>query len=863
MTVGSSIFATHRQFVISDTMSFRPDLRLFFTAAAIFLSAGMALAQKYTISGYVTESGSGEPLIGVAVINSGSSLGTVTSNSGYYSISLEKGEHTLEFACIGYTPRSITVNLIADIRNNVQMEESNDMLEGAVVTTHYDNTGVRGTQMSAIEVPLTQIKAIPAIGGEVDVIKALQLLPGVQSGTEGTAGIYVRGGGADENLLLMDGVPLYNVNHLFGFFSVFNADALKNVTLYKGSFPARFGGHLSSVIDVRMNDGNENGIHGSASIGLISSKFNLEGPIVKGRTTFNLSARRTYMDLLAKPVLWYANRRNGNSKDDFERYGGGYDFYDLNAKITHRLNNGDRISLCIYSGDDNAHIRMTERYKYNETTYSPELEEFVKTGYVIDSREKMKFGWRWGNFVTSLRWNHELSPRLYMSTSASYTQYRSLLSVGMEESEKRILDGRTENESSADMGVDYNSLINDVAANADFEWHPDLRHDVKFGGGYTYHSFKPGIISLYQSYKGEETEGLDFSKEVGDTPLFSHEAAIYGEDNWAATPWLKVNLGARAALYSVSGKTYLSAEPRLSARALVSNEFSIKASYSEMSQFIHMLSNSNISMPSDLWVPVTSRIRPMRSRQAAVGAFYELGQFSFSAEGYYKTMSNVLEYKDGASYLGTSTGWEDKVSMGRGWSYGLELMAQKTVGRTTGWIGYTISKSMRKFDQPGNVINDGNPFPAKYDRRHDLSATVTHTFSKRFDLSATFVYTSGNCGTLGYDEYPLENLYPGEEGNGFEYSYMTGTYIPNRNNYRMPSYNRLDLGMNFYKQKKRGTRIWNLSVYNVYNRLNPFMIVQGSRGEEDPVTGQWHSIPVLKKMSIFPIMPSLSYTYKF
>lgn len=831
----------------------------------LLLLSLMAGAQKYTVSGYVTDAASGEPLIGVAVFDSGSACGTVTGNSGFYSISLDAGEKTLVFNCLGFAEHVEVLNLAGSITMNVKLRESMSELEGAVVTSRINDIGVHGTQMSAIEVPLSQIKTIPAFAGEVDVIKALQLLPGVQSGTEGSAGLYVRGGGADENLLLMDGVPLYNVNHLFGFFSVFNPDAIKNVTLYKGSFPARFGGHLSSVVDIRLNDGNDSEIHGAASIGLISSKFSLEGPIVKGRTTFNISARRTYLDLLAKPALAYVNKENYDDADNFAKYGGGYDFYDLNAKITHHFKNDDRLSLSFYTGDDAASVKMDDAYSYNIVEYDQDG-SYRKTDYINKYDQKIKFGWRWGNLVTALRWNHAITPKLYMTAGTSYTQYRSYLSLGMDEISGIYHGSKKMEVEQMSMGLDYNSRINDIAGFVDFEWFPSPDHEVKFGTGYTYHRFKPGIISVAQEYKGtyvpDELKPLSIS--VGDVPIVSHETALYGEDNWTVAPWLKANLGFRASLYSVGGKTYFSAEPRLSARALLTDRFSIKASYSEMGQYIHLLCNSNLSLPSDLWVPVTERIKPMRSRQVAAGAFYDIKRFEFSIEAYYKTMDNVLEYKDGASYFGVSTGWEDKVCMGRGWAYGVEFFVQKKTGKTTGWIGYTLARSMRQFDRPGNIINDGNPFPAKYDRRHDLSATVTHRFSKRFDLSANFVLSSGNCGSLGLDYYQLRDVTgTGKTAGMNDGWYSSGTYLPNRNNYRMPLYNRMDLGMNFYKEKKHGTSIWNISVYNVYNRLNPFLVIPDEHFEWDDATGEPKTWPVLKQISIFPIIPSVSYTFKF
>ena len=820
-----------------------------------FLYCASAWAQNATLSGYVLDAESGEPIIVATIVDQGSTLGTVTGNSGNYSISLPAGSRTFVVSALGFAEYVLDVDLSVNQVRDIRLQPSYDNISEAVVTASRSVSGVRSSQMSAIEVPLSQIKAIPAIGGEVDVIKALQLLPGVQAGTEGSAGFYVRGGGADENLLLMDGVPLYNVSHLLGFFSVFNADAIKNVTLYKGSFPARFGGHLSSVLDIRMNDGNESEYHGNVSVGLISSKFNMEGPIVKGRTTFNVSVRRTYLDLLAKPAIAYANRGAFDDADNFEKYGGGYDFYDLNAKVTHRFKAGDRLTLSFYSGDDDARVRMTDSSRH----YSSGAD-------VTDTDESSTdVGWQWGNMVTSLRYNRSLTPDIYMTAGLSYTRYRSALAVSYDQDHVSEYRGFAPESYHEFFSVGYNSHIKDIAANVDFEWRPAPQHDIKFGAVYTNHAFRPGIISVQLKASDTERpeENLNYSTKVGDKPLNSHETAAYIEDNWAPTPWLKANLGVHASMYNVSGKTYWSAEPRISARALLTEKLSLKASYSEMSQYIHLLCNSSLALPSDLWVPVTKQVRPMRSRQVAAGVFYDLGLVELSAEGYYKTMDNVLEYKDGASYFGTSTGWEEKVCSGRGWSYGIEFLAQKSTGKTTGWIGYTLSRSMRQFDRPGNVINDGRPFPAKYDRRHDLGITILHKFSKRFDLSGTFVLSSGCCGSLGLEDYRALEINPDGSDRFHDDWVPSVTHLPGRNNYRMPAYNRMDIGMNFYKEKKRGTAVWNISVYNVYNRLNPFMVFPGTKDEYNEATGQYDYTPVLKQLSIFPIIPSFSYTFKF
>ena len=786
--------------------------------AAVLVTAATAAGQsKVTVSGYMTDAASGESLISATLLDRISGQGAVTNNYGFYTLTLPAGEVSLEYSYTGYETVVKEFRLTRDTVIHVGLVFSPEMLSGATVTASRSEIGVRGTQMSAIEIPVNQIRRVPALAGEVDVIKAIQLLPGVQSGTEGSAGLYVRGGGPDENLLLLDGVPIYNVNHMMGFFSVFNADAIKNVTLYKGSFPARFGSRLSSIVDVRMKDGNDQAWHGSASLGLLSAKVNVEGPIVKGKTTFNVSARRTYYDVLAQPLIALYMR---NNREDGDQATGGYYFYDLNAKLTHTFSNRDKLYASYYMGDDRVYARLNMSDGSTDT--------------------RLNLGWNWGNIVGSLRWNHVFGPRLFVNTTVNYTQYRHLLDITGNE--------RYQGGANTDFTLGYNSLINDLSAAADFEFNPVPEHDIRFGGTFIHHTFKPSVTTIRFSESAQKDAAIDTT--FGDRNLFTNEAALYAEDNWSITPWLKVNLGLRYSLYATSGRTYHSLEPRVSLRALFTDDFSFKASYSEMSQAVHLLSNSNISLPTDLWVPSTDRIEPMRSKQAAAGLFYSLGVVDLSLEGYYKHMDNVLEYRDGASFFGSTTGWEDKVAMGKGWAYGVEFLVQKTTGRLTGWIGYTWSKTMRQFDREGHVINFGKPFPAKYDRRHDLSITAAYELTKKIDLAATFVYGTGVCGSLALQTI---QAMPGYDRQ-FDYYMLADTfpvdYLEGRNNYRMPSYQRLDLGVNFKRTFRNGHhRTISLSVFNAYNRNNPFLVYRDGKQ--------------LVQLSIFPIMPSLSYTYEF
>lgn len=809
------------------------------------VSAGLS-AQFYTISGYLTDGKSGESMINASVFDHRSRKGTVSNEYGFYSITLPVGEVDLQFTYVGYQTEKRSFNLRRDTSISIGFNESITLQE-ITVTGHQKITGVQSTQMSAVEVPIAQIKTVPTLFGEADLIKALQLLPGVQAGSEGSTGMYVRGGGPDENLFLLDGIPVYNINHMAGFFSVFNPDAVKNVTLYKGNFPARFGGRLSSVIDVRMNDGNNKEIRGNLSVGLISSKLNIEGPIFSENTTFNFSARRTYFDLLAQPLIAIAVK----SEQD-ENYDGslsaGYYFYDLNGKISHKFSEKDRLYLSLYMGDDAIYAKFRSRYRDTDNN---------------KMSEHMKLDWDWGNIVSSARWNRVVNNRLFMNSTIAYTRYRFDLYLGtrFEETQRN-----PPSYAYVDYMVGYKSGIEDYTAKVDFDFAPHPDHDVKFGANYTYHIFRPGV-SVSQNEIKYNNETIKNDTVFGDKNVYSHETMAYIEDNITLGQALKINLGLHYSMFHVQKEAYNSLQPRASMRWLLSDRVSVKAGYAAMSQYVHLLSNSNVSLPTDLWVPVTRRIKPMRSHQYSAGVFYNFRDLiDFSVEGYYKSMHNLIEYRDGASFLGSTSGWEDKVAMGEGWAYGLELLAQKSVGKTTGWIGYTWAKAERKFDRTGQEINNGKIFPAKFDRRHDFSLVVSHKFSDRFDLAGTWVISSGNTGTLALQQYEGTPV-PGD---------MWGwrpdlNHISSRNNYRFNPYHRMDIGMNFHKKKKNGVRTWNISVYNLYNNNNPFMVYPSEVWEPAPSLPsddpnqytQYTTRKVFKQISIFPIIPSLTYSYKW
>jgi uncharacterized protein YerC len=817
-----------------------------------FLFSLVAVCQNITVSGYITDAKNGETLISASIFDSNSSKGTVTNSYGFYSLTIPKGVVNIQYSYVGYSNGNAQFKLSKDTVINIRLHESTELQEVVVVGSRKE-IGVKGSQMSAIEVPISQIKSIPSLFGETDVIKALQLLPGVKSGTEGSAQMLVRGGGPDENLFLLDGVPVYNVNHAGGFFSLFNADALKTVTLYKGSYPARFGGRLSSVVDIRMKDGDDKKIHGNVTVGLISSKINIEGPIIKEKTTFNFSARRTYADILAQPIIKLAASQSGATNAS-----AGYYFYDLNAKINHKFSDNDRLYLSTYMGDDVIYADIKE----NNTSYDTNT-----------SSNRIKLDWSWGNLISALRWNHIINNKLFVNSTVTYSRYRFYMGIG---TESETISRNPVSTTSESISMGYKSGIEDYSAKMDFDWSPNPNHDVKFGANYTNHTFRPGVTVFQSKPKGDSIQQLiDTTITIGNQNVYSHETMAYFEDNISINSVIKANIGLHYSNFLVQDEFYQSLQPRLGLRALLNDKLSIKAGYAAMSQYIHLLSNSNISLPTDLWVPVTKRIAPMKSEQYSAGVFYNLKNLiDLSVEGYYKSMDNLIEYVDGASFLGSSTGWEDKVSMGRGWAYGIEFLAQKSIGNTTGWIGYTWSKSERLFDREGQVLNNGIAFPSKYDRRHDFSFVVSHKFSDRFDIGVTWVYSTGSCGTLAMQNYGGTDIPQSNKWNNYGYDYSldpqkinpittTLPYVSSRNNFRYEPYHRMDIGVNFHKQLKHGRRTINISVYNVYNQLNPFITMASTKNDYSILSGTNNERKVLTQYSLFPIIPSVSYTYKF
>lgn len=803
------------------------DIKFEFVAHHILLKKEkpQTVKRHVTLNGYMLDATSKETLIGANIYNKQNGLGTITNPFGYFSITLPEGNTKLNFSYIGYTTQEMNLNLCNDTLITIQMYNDNQ-LDEVIVLSEKPETGIRSSRMGASNIPIAHIKNTPALLSEADVLKTIQLLPGVQGGVTGTSGLYVRGGGPDQNLYLLDGAPLYNVDHTLGFLSVFTPEAVKKVDLYKGSFPPRFGGRLSSVVDVRTNDGDMQHYHGSFSIGLLTSRLHFEGPIWKDRTSFLISARRSYLDWLIKPFL------DKDSK-------GGYFLYDINAKLNHRFNDRNRLFLSFYNGQDNINFKNKYTVNGNEQLWN----------------EKEKQVINWGSTLATLRLNHVCNERLFNNTTLSYNHFRFHI--------KNDASYKDETFKSR-----YQSGIDDIGMISDFDFHPSPSHFIKFGGKYLYHLFRPEVQHVLTRHQDNQELA-----NIGEGPIRSHEISFYAEDDFKLNDRWKANIGAHLSLFHVQHHTYSSLEPRLSLSYNARPDLTFKAAYTHMTQYVHLLTSSAIAMPTDLWVPVTKDLHPMLARQFSVGAYYTgIRGWEFSVEGYYKAMKNILEYKDGNALGGNSTNWEDKVEMGRGRNFGIEFMVEKKSGRTNGWINYTLAKADRKFSEHG--INGGRRFPYKYDRRHSVNITLNHQFTKGISMSASWTFASGNTATLPMEKGTV--ILPDGHiwwENYYYYMGYSGTqnpinnnqnispteYCSSRNNYRLPASHQLNIGVNFRKKTKHGERIWNVSLFNAYNAMNPnHMYIE----YKEPSPGE-QAVPILKKLTLLPCLPSFSYTYKF
>lgn len=766
-------------------------------------------AKRYTISGYVKDAFTGETMIGASIAVKGIAKGITSNQYGFYSITLAEGKYTLIVSYVGYQSKGIQLSLHADTSLNLAIAPGVTTSEEVVVASRKRDNNVKTPQMGKVTLPIEQIKSVPQFLGEVDLLKVVQLLPGVRNAGEASAGIYVRGGGADQNLIMLDDAVVYNTGHLFGFFSIFNSDAIKNVSLIKGGMPAQYGGRLSSVLDISMKEGNNQQMQVEGGIGLIASRLSIQGPLKKNKASFIISGRRTYVDALTKPFI---------SKSS-QFYGSGYYFYDLNAKMNYQFSDKDRLYLSGYFGRD--------------------VFDFV------NGKQSLDVHIPWGNATGTLRWNHVFNKRLFANTTAVYNDYRFKF-----------------NASQNNFDVTLSSGIRDLNIKQDFDFYPYANHKIKFGGQYTFHRFTPSVVSGRQ-------DSVEFNP-LNAQVKYAREFALYLQDNWEITPAFSINAGLRFAGFTQVGpfkryttdadgnrtdsieyskgkavRTYNGLEPRLTLRYSINDETSIKGSVTRNLQYIHLVSNSGSTLPTDLWVPSTYLVKPQISWLYSLGLFknFKKNMYETSVELYYKKMSNQIEYKEGYT-PNTLDDTENSFVFGDGWSYGSEFFINKVKGRFTGWIGYTLSWTWRKFPD----LNFGEKYPAKFDRRHDLSVVGIYELSKRWKLSGNFVFGSGNAATLPQRFYIMGGVLSQE--------------FSRINEYRLPAYHRIDLSA-IYTPKKNERRKWKsewvFSVYNVYSRQNPYFIYYDQEGSAYNGTLKVQA----KQVSIFPIIPSVTWNFKF
>ena len=793
------------------------EFRKYIIIALLTCSISFSQNQKINISGYVKSNDSGETLIGANVVIKSLKIGCTTNNYGFFSFSLDSADYLLETSYIGYESQSISISKSSnDVIFN--LKPTSYITDEVTIKAKKEDANIKNADIGKIEIDVEQVDQIPVLMGEKDILKTIQLLPGVQSGSEGSSGFYVRGGGPDQNLILLDEAVVYNASHLFGFFSVFNSDAINNMDLIKGTMPANYGGRLSSVLDINMKDGNNKKYGATGGIGLISSKLTIEGPIKKDTSSFIISGRRTYFDVLAKPFI-----------DTTAFSGSSYFFYDLTTKANYQLSKKDKLFISGYFGRD--------VFNFNSEDWG------------------FKMNMPWGNATASLRWNHLFSSKLFMNTSLIFSDYKYELNMTQD------LDSLPTTETSLFSGIRDWNLKND------FSYYPNPKHKIKFGSNYVFHKFNP--TSFSGSY-----DNLDLEQIIN---YYAHEYGVYVNDEFDVNDRLLLNFGLRYSGFTQVGpferqvkdnsgqigqvstdttviydkgeivEMYGGFEPRFSLRYLFNESSSLKFGFIQNYQYLHLTSVASSSLPTDVWLPSSDVVQPQFGRQISLGYFKNFldNVYETSFELYYKKMNNLVEYNEG--YMpGVSIGLDNidnNLTFGDGKSYGFEIFSAKRRGNLNGWVGYTYSKTTRQFDN----LNNGNWYYAKYDRPHDLSVVLNYQISDRLNLSTVFVYASGNSLTIPKSMYIIDGNLITEWGD--------------LNSYRMDPYHRMDVALTLKnKPQKKFSSSWTLSVYNIYNRKNPYFIYFETEG----LLGGTENVEIkAQQVSLFPIIPSISWNFNF
>ncbi|MEM1322160.1 MAG: TonB-dependent receptor [Bacteroidota bacterium] len=774
---------------------------------------------SYTISGYITDRNTGDKLISANIFVPGTRKGTSTNSYGFYSITLDEGPVKLKFSYLGYQEVTKYVDLKSNLQLLISLSPSLTLSEVVVIAR--DSINIFPTNMSTDEIPLGRFKTLPALGGEVDVIRLAHLLPGVQTGADGVGGVQIRGGSADQNLVLLDGVPVYNPAHMVGVFSIFNSSAINSTRLIKGSFPARYGGRLSSVLDIRTKEGNKKRLGAEATIGLTSAKVSIEGPIKQDTSSFIFSARQSFLGFYIRPISRRMKENNGQQGES------DYNFYDLNGKVNLSFSSKDALYLSFYNGGD----------RYDNSTNS--------TSATMTSRfaDRARQALAWGNTIATLRWNHQFSSQLFSNTTLAYSRYAFESEDLYTYTNADLASGQTISEFFFSR---FNSEIEDLTFKIDFDYVPSLQHYLRFGASVIHHRFRPGLASLYDDIQLQDEDialRILFLDTLDNSPVNNLEYELYIEDDIRWSSRLKTNIGVRASMLSVSDENYFIIQPRVAANYRLNRRLQLKASVSLMSQYLHLLTSSSIGLPNDLWVPSTDRVKPQTAWQWVLGASYEIGkQFVLDLEGYYKRMNNVITFQEGGSIsFINADNWENNVTAGQGWSYGTELFLRKDAGRTTGWFNYTLAWSTRQFDE----VNLGRNFPFRYDRRHSFKLALVHKLSNNWDLSGNWVYETGIAVTLPISEYIFDTP---------DFSPAQALNFGEKNGFRMPANHRLDVGCNYHFSKKLEHTL-SFGVYNLTNSRNPLYY----RLSRDPQNIRERTYI---QATLLPIMPYFSYTIR-
>lgn len=768
-----------------------------FFLIVILLTQIFTFAQsKFTVNGIVRDAKTGETLIGATIVLKGKNTAAVLSNGyGFYSITASENDYLLIASFSGYASDTMHLSLFKNLNKNIELTPQGTALQEVVVTAKRSDN-ITQTLPGMQRISIDEIKNVPVLFGEKDILKTIQLLPGIKTGGEGSTGFFVRGGAADQNLILLDEATVYNASHLLGFFSTFNSDAIKDVILYKGDMPAQYGGRLSSLLDIRMKDGNDKNYHVSGGIGLISSRINLEGPIVKNKGSFMISARRTYADLFLK----LSHDSDVNKSILY--------FYDLNAKANYQFNEKNRLFLSGYFGKDDL-------------------------GY------SHQFGIQWGNTTATARLNHIFNSKLFSNTSFIYSNYNYVISIDQTTNKLSVV-----------------SKIQDYSLKEDLQFFEGNKTKINFGFLFTRHTFSPGRFetsqtSSFNSLTLQDKHALD--------------GAVYVSDEWTPTNKIKLNIGLRLSSFNVMGpgnfytydsignitdtkdyssgqvvKSYLNLQPRFAATYQLDKVSSVKASYSRNVQNLHLLSNSTGSNPTDIWIPSSNNVMPEISDQVSLGYYRNIHQniYEFSAEVYYKNLQNQIDYKNGAVLIANEN-VESQLVYGKGRAYGVEIYLKKKYGKLTGWLSYTLSRTERKI----NGVNNFNWYPATQDQTHNIALVAMYQAGKKWTLAGDFVYNTGNAVTWPSGKYNV---------NG-----RTVFLYSERNGYRMPSYNRLDISATLLgKKTKKFEGSWTFSVYNAYGRENPYFI----QFQDDPANPEKTQAV---QYSLFRWVPSVTYNFKF